>query len=223
MAPPDGRKRVLDQRRRPSRRCVRGYGSPDRCRDRKCGITDDAAARKERRLRRPSNAAPFEDRFAGWLDGDPGLPTRELLRRSKDTVTRARRRPAPPLLNRLISTRSLLVCGPSVQRRLPRPRRGWRSHLARSSQCRVRRLSLRSRSGRYRFERLPFRPFEHRPPWRRSRRARSQRHPAVLHQPRRPLMAEEPRPGGAMPGSRVRRSAIPRSSNSRRVGRQAGR
>lgn len=46
--------------------------------------TNDAAARKERRVGRPSKAAPFGHRVVGWLEEDPGLPTQELLRRAKE-------------------------------------------------------------------------------------------------------------------------------------------
>lgn len=46
--------------------------------------TDDRAARKERRIGRPSKAAPFAERVAEWLAEDPDLPTQELLRRAKD-------------------------------------------------------------------------------------------------------------------------------------------
>lgn len=46
--------------------------------------TDDAAARSERRVGRPSKAAPFAEKVAAWLTEEPTLPTHELLRRAKD-------------------------------------------------------------------------------------------------------------------------------------------
>lgn len=46
--------------------------------------TDDVAARKERRVGRPSKAAPFGEKARAWLAEDPGLPTQELLRRAKE-------------------------------------------------------------------------------------------------------------------------------------------
>ncbi|MBL8739506.1 MAG: IS21 family transposase [Myxococcales bacterium] len=46
--------------------------------------TDDASARRERRIGRPSKAAPFGDRVRGWLGEDAELPTQELLRRAKE-------------------------------------------------------------------------------------------------------------------------------------------
>ena len=45
---------------------------------------DDHAARVERRIGRPSKAAPFADRVARWLEAEPELPTQELLRRAKE-------------------------------------------------------------------------------------------------------------------------------------------
>src|SRR5690349_9738779 len=44
--------------------------------------TDDRAAVAERRVGRPSKAAPFTSKIKGWLADDPELPTQELLRRS---------------------------------------------------------------------------------------------------------------------------------------------
>lgn len=46
--------------------------------------TDDAHERRERRVGRPSVAAPFADRIAAWLREEPDLPTQELLRRAKE-------------------------------------------------------------------------------------------------------------------------------------------
>lgn len=46
--------------------------------------TDDATARRERRIGRPSKAAPFAERVRGWLADEPDLPTQELLRRAKE-------------------------------------------------------------------------------------------------------------------------------------------
>jgi transposase len=46
--------------------------------------TDDRAERAERRIGRPSKAAPFSDRVSKWLEGEPELPTQELLRRAKE-------------------------------------------------------------------------------------------------------------------------------------------
>lgn len=47
--------------------------------------TDDAAARAERRIGRPSKAAPFATRASAWLAEDASLPTQELLRRAKES------------------------------------------------------------------------------------------------------------------------------------------
>jgi transposase len=46
--------------------------------------TDDAAAKRERRVGRPSKAAPFSERVAAWLFDEPTSPTQELLRRAKE-------------------------------------------------------------------------------------------------------------------------------------------
>lgn len=46
--------------------------------------TDDHAERRERRVGRPSKAAPFTDRVTAWLQSEPTLPTQELLRRAKE-------------------------------------------------------------------------------------------------------------------------------------------
>jgi transposase len=46
--------------------------------------TDDAAARAERRVGRPSKAAPFAEKVSAWLHAEPSLPTQELLRRAKE-------------------------------------------------------------------------------------------------------------------------------------------
>lgn len=46
--------------------------------------TDDKEARRQRRIGRPSKAAPFADRVRAWLAEDPDLPTQELLRRAKE-------------------------------------------------------------------------------------------------------------------------------------------
>lgn len=46
--------------------------------------TDDRAERKERRVGRPSKAAPFGQRVSKWLEDEPTLPTQELLRRAKE-------------------------------------------------------------------------------------------------------------------------------------------
>lgn len=46
--------------------------------------TDDRAERSERRIGRPSKAAPFAERVSKWLEKDPELPTQELLRRAKE-------------------------------------------------------------------------------------------------------------------------------------------
>jgi transposase len=48
--------------------------------------TDDAARRKERRVGRPSKAAPFAERVRLWLEEAPDLPTQELLRRAKEVA-----------------------------------------------------------------------------------------------------------------------------------------
>lgn len=45
---------------------------------------DDAGARRERKIGRPSKAAPFAEKVRGWLASSPGLPTQELLRRAKE-------------------------------------------------------------------------------------------------------------------------------------------
>lgn len=44
--------------------------------------TDDQAARRERKIGRPSKATPFAERVSAWLAEDPELPTQELLRRA---------------------------------------------------------------------------------------------------------------------------------------------
>lgn len=46
--------------------------------------TSDDAARRERRVGRPSKAAPFAEPVRKWLDEAPELPTQELLRRAKE-------------------------------------------------------------------------------------------------------------------------------------------
>lgn len=46
--------------------------------------TDEQTARRERRIGRPSKAAPFAPRITEWLAEEPTLPTQELLRRAKD-------------------------------------------------------------------------------------------------------------------------------------------
>ena len=46
--------------------------------------TDDAAASRERRVGRPSKAAPFATKVTAWLAEEPSLPTQELLRRAKE-------------------------------------------------------------------------------------------------------------------------------------------
>src|SRR5262245_24420947 len=45
---------------------------------------DDAAAHRERRIGRPSKAAPFAEQVGTWLAEKPELPTQELLRRAKE-------------------------------------------------------------------------------------------------------------------------------------------
>jgi transposase len=45
---------------------------------------DDAAARRERRIGRPSKATPFAESVRSWLGESPSLPTQELLRRAKE-------------------------------------------------------------------------------------------------------------------------------------------
>jgi len=45
---------------------------------------DDAAAKRERRIGRPSKAGGYSDRVVGWLAEDPELPTQELFRRAKE-------------------------------------------------------------------------------------------------------------------------------------------
>lgn len=45
---------------------------------------DDAVATRERRIGRPSKAAPFASKAKAWLDAEPDLPTQELLRRAKE-------------------------------------------------------------------------------------------------------------------------------------------
>ena len=44
---------------------------------------DDAGERRERRIGRPSKAAPFADKVRAWLAESPKLPTQELLRRAR--------------------------------------------------------------------------------------------------------------------------------------------
>ena len=46
--------------------------------------SDDAREHKQRRIGRPSKAAPFAEKITAWLAEDPDLPTQELLRRAKD-------------------------------------------------------------------------------------------------------------------------------------------
>jgi transposase len=46
--------------------------------------TDDAAARKARKIGRPSKASAYADSVRGWLAEEPDLPTQELLRRAKE-------------------------------------------------------------------------------------------------------------------------------------------
>ncbi|HTR57659.1 MAG TPA: IS21 family transposase [Casimicrobiaceae bacterium] len=45
---------------------------------------DDASARRERSVGRPSKATPFAPQVAAWLAQAPDLPTQELLRRAKE-------------------------------------------------------------------------------------------------------------------------------------------
>jgi transposase len=45
--------------------------------------TDDQREHRERRIGRPSVAAPYVDKVVSWLKEDPDLPTQELLRRAK--------------------------------------------------------------------------------------------------------------------------------------------
>jgi transposase len=54
--------------------------------DREAGVThvDDRAERRERRIGRPSTAAPFTEKVRNWLATEPELPTMELLRRAKE-------------------------------------------------------------------------------------------------------------------------------------------
>lgn len=47
--------------------------------------TDDAAARAQRHVGRPSKAAKLAERVTAWLAEDPDLPTQELLRRAKES------------------------------------------------------------------------------------------------------------------------------------------
>lgn len=46
--------------------------------------TDDRLERQQRRVGRPSLAAPFGEKVSAWLDDDPDLPTQELFRRAKE-------------------------------------------------------------------------------------------------------------------------------------------
>jgi transposase len=46
--------------------------------------TDDKLEHRQRRIGRPSVAAPFAEKVAGWLREEPDLPTQELLRRAKE-------------------------------------------------------------------------------------------------------------------------------------------
>lgn len=46
--------------------------------------TDDKREHRERRIGRPSVAAPYAQKVAQWLGDDPDLPTQELLRRAKE-------------------------------------------------------------------------------------------------------------------------------------------
>lgn len=52
--------------------------------ERQVTSTDDGAARRERRVGRPSKAAAYSDKIVGWLADDPDLPTQELFRRAKE-------------------------------------------------------------------------------------------------------------------------------------------
>lgn len=45
---------------------------------------DDVAARRDRRIGRPSKATAFGPKVAAWLTEEPDLPTQELLRRAKE-------------------------------------------------------------------------------------------------------------------------------------------
>src|SRR5690606_38266316 len=45
---------------------------------------DDAAARRERKIGRPSKATPFAAKVSAWLANEPELPTQELLRRATE-------------------------------------------------------------------------------------------------------------------------------------------
>jgi len=45
--------------------------------------TDDKREHRDRRIGRPSVAAPYAQKVAQWLRDDPDLPTQELLRRAK--------------------------------------------------------------------------------------------------------------------------------------------
>ena len=45
---------------------------------------DDHVEHTERRIGRPSKAAPFAERVSRWLEEEPELPTQELLRRAKE-------------------------------------------------------------------------------------------------------------------------------------------
>src|SRR5579871_1198642 len=46
--------------------------------------SDDMAARRERRIGRPSKATPFATKVSAWLASEPELPTQELLRRATE-------------------------------------------------------------------------------------------------------------------------------------------
>jgi transposase len=47
-------------------------------------VADDATARRERQIGRPSKATPFAEHVRTWLTTEPHLPTQELLRRATD-------------------------------------------------------------------------------------------------------------------------------------------
>jgi transposase len=58
-----------------------------RCVEREAAVThtDDKLERQQRRVGRPSLAAPFSDKVANWLHEDPELPTQELFRRARES------------------------------------------------------------------------------------------------------------------------------------------
>src|SRR5215813_2282486 len=45
---------------------------------------DDTAARRKRKIGRPSKATPFAAKVSSWLASEPELPTQELLRRATE-------------------------------------------------------------------------------------------------------------------------------------------